>query len=610
MNSEDIRKSFLDFFAAKSGSVIVPSSSLVPNDSSVLLTTAGMQQFKPYFTGELDAKKDFGSLNTVSIQKCFRTTDIDEVGDKTHLTFFEMLGNFSFGLPGQGGYFKREAILWAYEYVTQILKISPERITVTVFQGDKEVPKDEESFDIWHKEVGMPKERIKLSGRQDNFWGPTGDEGPCGPTTEIYVDGIEIWNLVFNQYYCTRTNADDGGQRGRDMDLGQRSQSESAKSVLRKLETPGVDTGMGLERLTAVLQGVEEVFETDLLHPLVSKVYEIAPGLDERVIRILADHLRASVFLIADGVRPSNKEAGYILRRLLRRILGYQITYDIHKDLFKEAVGVVSGKYGKFYPEVAKSKEILTILEEEKTKFQKAIALGLAEIKKYEKIGGAEAFYLYETFGLPFELIKELSAKEAVENLTRQDFEKEFAKHQEISRAGAEKKFGGHGLLLSTGELKAKDAEELKKVTRLHTATHLLQAALRRVLGSEVSQRGSDITAERTRFDFSFPRKLLPEEIKNVENLVNEAIQKDLPVNFIEMEKKEAEKTGALYFFREKYPERVKVYYAGHSLRDAFSKEFCGGPHVSHTLEVGNFKIVKEEAVGAGVRRIRAMVQP
>ena len=586
MNSEDIRKSFLDFFAVKNGSVVVPSSSLVPTDPSVLLTTAGMQQFKPYFTGELDAKKDFGSLNTVSAQKCFRTTDIDEVGDKTHLTFFEMLGNFSFGLPGQGGYFKREAILLAYEYVTQILKISPERITVTVFQGDKEVSKDEESFNIWHKEAGVPKERIKLSGRQDNFWGPTGDEGPCGPTTEIYVDGVEIWNLVFNQYYCKK----DG--------------------TLEKLATPGVDTGMGLERLTAVLQGVGDVFETDLLHPLVSKIYELTPGLDSRVARILADHLRASVFLIADGVRPSNKEAGYILRRLLRRILGYQVTYNIHKNLFSEAVKIVSNKYGNFYPEVTKSKEINAILEEEKTKFQKAISLGLAELKKYKEISGAEAFYLYETFGLPFELIKELSAKEAVKNLTRQDFEKEFAKHQEISRAGAEKKFGGHGLLLSTGELKAKDEEELKKVTRLHTATHLLQAALRKVLGSEISQRGSDITVERTRFDFSFSRKLLPEEIKQVENLVNETIQKDLPVGFVEMDKKEAEKTGALYFFREKYPERVKVYYAGHSLQDAFSKEFCGGPHVSHTLEIGTFKIIKEEAVGAGMRRIRGIVMP
>lgn len=581
MNSENIRKSFLDFFAVKNGSVVVPSSSLVPTDPSVLLTTAGMQQFKPYFTGELDAKKDFGSLNTVSVQKCFRTTDIDEVGDKTHLTFFEMLGNFSFG-----GYFKREAILSAYEYVTQILKISPERITVTVFQGDKEVPKDEETFNIWHKEAGVPKERIKLSGRQDNFWGPTGDEGPCGPTTEIYVDGVEIWNLVFNQYYCKKDK------------------------TLEKLATPGVDTGMGLERLTAVLQGVGEVFETDLLHSLVAKIYELAPGLNERVVRILTDHLRASVFLIADGVRPSNKEAGYILRRLLRRILGYQITYDIHKDLFTEAVKIVGGKYGIFYPEIAKSKEISAVLEEEKTKFQKAISSGLAELKKYKEISGAEAFYLYETFGLPFELIKELSAKEAVKNLTRQDFEKEFAKHQEISRAGAEKKFGGHGLLLSTGELKAKDEEELKKVTRLHTATHLLQAALRKVLGSEVSQRGSDITVERTRFDFSFSRKLSPEEIKQVENLVNEVIQKDLPVGFVEMEKKEAEKTGALYFFREKYPERVKVYYAGHSLQDAFSKEFCGGPHVSHSLEVGSFKIIKEEAVGAGTRRIRGIVTP
>lgn len=567
-----------------------------------------MQQFKPYFTGELNAKKNFGSLNVVSVQKCFRTTDIDEVGDKTHLTFFEMLGNFSFGLPGQGGYFKREAILWAYEYVTQVLKISTERIMVTVFQGDKEVPKDEESFDIWHKEVGIPKERIKLSGRQDNFWGPTGDEGPCGPTTEIYVDGVEIWNLVFNQYYCKKDK------------------------TLEKLAMPGVDTGMGLERLLAVLQGADEVFETDLLRPLILKIYELAPALDKKVARILADHLRGSVFLIADGVRPSNKEVGYILRRLLRRILGYQATYDIHQNLFAAAVGIIKEKYVKIYPEVAQAEEILKVLEEERSKFGVAIVDGIKELnKRYpgpqmsggrgqpykhfivgQEIGG-DVFDLYQTYGLPLELIKELLEKkfyEFEEKAFRNRIEEEFKKHQEVSRAGAEKKFGGHGLLFSTGELKAKDETELKKVTRLHTATHLLQAALRKVLGLEVSQKGSDITAERTRFDFSFSRKLLPEEIKKVENLVNEAIQKDLPVGFIEMEKKEAEKTGALYFFREKYPERVKVYYAGHSLQDAFSKEFCGGPHVNHTLEVGSFKIIKEEAVGAGVRRIRGIVAP
>ncbi len=593
MQSEEIRKSFLEFFHAK-GHAVVPSSSLVPDDPSVLLTTAGMQQFKKYFTGEMDAKRDYGSASAVSIQKCFRTSDIDEVGDKTHLTFFEMLGNFSFG-----GYLKKEAIHYAYEYLTKALGINPERITVTVFAGEdggpstgsgQTIPFDKESFDIWHKEIGLPVSRISKHDRQDNFWGPTGNEGPCGPTTEIYVDGVEVWNLVFNQYYQSKDPSAGSGQ-----------------AKLEKLKTPGVDTGMGFERLTAMLQGVEDVFATDLFEPLIKKINETAPHLKDREVRIIADHLRSSVFLAADGVRPSNKEAGYILRRLLRRVLAYQVLYDIHGDLLSDATKIVKEKFGKFYPEVA-SPIILEILETERDKFQKAIALGIKELPKYKTITAKDAFYLYETFGLPRELIVEL-VPAAAKNLDKNDFEAEFSKHQEISRAGLEKKFGGHGLLLDTGELKAKDEIELQKVVRLHTATHLLQAALRKVLGNEVQQKGSDITAERTRFDFAFSRKLTAEEIKKVEILVNEAIEKDLPVQFKEMSKSEAVKTGALYFFKEKYPDKVKVYYAGRSLEDAFSKEFCGGPHVSNTLVIGKFKITKEEAVGSGVRRIRATVE-
>jgi alanyl-tRNA synthetase len=576
MSSEEIRKSFLDFFK-KNKHAVVSSSSLLPDDPSVLLTTAGMQQFKRYFTQELDAKKYFGGLNTASVQKCFRTSDIDEVGDKTHLTFFEMLGNFSFG-----GYFKKEAIHWAYEYLTNILNISPKRITVTIFAGDKDVPYDKESFDIWHKEIGLGELKISKRGRSDNFWGPTGDEGPCGPTTEIYVDGVEVWNLVFNEYYCRKGKP------------------------LEKLKVPGVDTGMGFERLVAMMQGVEDVFQTDIFEPLIKKINETAPHLKDREVRVFADHLRASIFLIADGVRPSNKEAGYILRRLLRRTLAYQTIYDVHGDLMAAAWGEIKEKFGKFYPEI-EDPRILEVMEAERDKFQKAIANGVNELKSYKVIEAKDAFYLYETFGLPPELLKEL-APQARLNFSRSDFDKEFKKHQEVSRAGAEKKFGGHGLLLNTGELKAKDEEELKKVTRLHTATHLMQAALRKVLGPEVKQMGSDITAERTRFDFTFSRKLTSEEIKKVEDLVNKVIEEDLPVQFKEMPKEEAEKTGALYFFKEKYPEKVKVYYAGHSLKDAFSKEFCGGPHVSNTLVIGEFKILKEEAVGAGIRRIRASV--
>lgn len=592
MLSKQIRQKFFDFFE-KRGHKIISSSSLIPDDPSVLLTTAGMQQFKKYYTGELDAMKNFGSQRTASIQKCFRTSDIEEVGDNTHLTFFEMLGNFSFG---KGGYFKREAIFWAYEFVINILGINSERITVSIFGGDlREIKNgvefDEQSYDIWHKEIGLPKDKIICGKREDNFWGPTGDEGPCGPTTEIYVDGIEIWNLVFNEYYQEK--------RGR----------------LIKADNLGIDTGMGLERLTAVLQGVDDVFETDILKDFIFKIREFIPGEEKKVAKILADHLRASIFLTADGIRPSNKEAGYILRRLLRRILAYSIKYDIHVDLFPESVDFMKAKFGKFYPELDDTKIILAVLEEERLKFQEAIGRGLKEMEKYNVISAKEAFYLYETFGLPFELIKELAGQK-IKNLNKGDFEKEFAKefegHQEISRAGAEKKFGGHGLVLNTGELKAVNEEEMKKVIRFHTATHLLQWALREVLGRDVRQTGSDINSERLRFDFSFNRKMTAEEIKKVEDLANDKIKENLPVYFKEMPKSDAEKIGALAFFKAKYPDVVRVYFIGPSAgsgQASISQEFCGGPHVNNTSEIGRFKILKEEAVAADTRRIRAIVE-
>ncbi|MDP3947703.1 MAG: alanine--tRNA ligase-related protein [bacterium] len=587
MNSREIRQKFLEFFKEK-GHAIVPSSSLLPDDPSVLLTTAGMQQFKRYYTGELDAERDFGARRTASIQKCFRTSDIEEVGDETHLTFFEMLGNFSFG-----DYFKEESIVWAYEFMTERLGVSPERIRVSIFNGNERVPRDFESYRIWHEAVKIPKERIDERGMEDNFWGPTGTGGPCGPTTEIYVDGVEIWNLVFNEFSS---------------DVG-RDELLSGGGTLSSLTLSGVDTGLGFERLLAILGGHASIFETDLLHPLVTDLASIAPGLEPRVLRVLADHLRSSIMLIGDGVTPSNKEAGYILRRLLRRILAYQITHDIHADLFPYAIKSVQGTFGDIYKEVNDTERILGVLQAEKQKFEKAIAKGLGELQKYQGVGAKEAFMLYETYGLPFELIKELAPTATVKDLTREEFDREFERHKEISRAGALKKFGGHGLILNTGELKAADHEELNKVTRLHTATHLMQQALRDVLGPEVQQRGSDITAERTRFDFAFPRKLTPEELKKVEEIINEKVDADLPVQFVELTKTEAIETGALYFFREKYPERVKIYFVGSTLQTAYSKEFCGGPHVTHTGEIGKCAILKEEAVGAGVRRIRATVE-
>lgn len=597
-----LREDFLNFFKER-GHTIVPSSSLIPDDPSVLLTTAGMQQFKRYYTGELNPFSDFGSARTASIQKCFRTSDIEEVGDNTHLTFFEMLGNFSFGPVGEDdpknfgkeGYFKRAAIGWGFELVTQVLKIDPAKIFVTVFGGDKEIPFDEESFKIWSQEIGLPKERIKLGSREDNFWGPTGSEGPCGPTTEIYVasdenqalqgKGVEVWNIVFNEFYKNKSGE------------------------YKKLENPGIDTGAGYERLLTVLERVESVFETSAFLPLVEVIKKMAPSLSLKELRVLADHIRGAIFLIADGVEPSNKEAGYVLRRLLRRIIAIKVKNDIHEDIFQLGYEEVKKLFGDIYPEVKDKEKIINVWQTEFFKFETAISRGIKELTKYQTISGKDAFYLYETFGLPFELIKELAPPQAVKNLSFQDFEEEFKKHQEISRAGVQKKFGGHGLILDTGELKAETQEDLKKVLALHTATHLLQWALRKVLGDQIRQMGSDINPERLRFDFNFDRKLTEEELKKIEDLVNEQIKKDLPVYFKEMPKKEAEKI-ALSFFKEKYPDIVKVYFIGsEESGGVISAEFCGGPHVNSTKEIGSFKIIKEESVGKGVRRIRATVE-
>lgn len=572
MTHQELRQKFISFFE-KRGHAVVPSSSLIPDDPSVLLTTAGMQQFKKYYTGEADPIKDFGSKNTASIQKSFRTSDIDEVGDESHNTFFEMMGNFSFG-----EYFKKEAIAYAHKFITQELGLSIDY--VTVFEGDKEVPADEESEKVW-QDLGI--KNIKKLGRSENFWGPTGSEGPCGPTTEIFVVGLEpeVWNLVFNEYYCQP-----GGK-------------------LEKLKQNGVDTGMGLERLATAVQGKKHIFETDLFAPLL----ELLPGeVEERHKRIIVDHLRGSTFLLGDGVRPSNKEAGYILRRLMRRTFVYEKMYKIPDHVFDAIIHDIVHEYGEFYSELMRGNE--TIREEfkkEREKFGKTLDRGVKELGRVTEINAENAFRLYETFGLPFEIIKELGGKRA-KDLTREAFDEEFKKHQEISRAGQEKKFGGHGLLLDTGELKAADQRELKIVTRLHTATHLLNAALHKVLGDAVEQRGSDITVERTRFDFLFPQKLTPEEIKEVEDLVNYAIQKDFPVTIKEMDAEDAKKSGALFFYKGVYPKKVKVYTVGNGA-EVFSKELCGGPHVTHTGEIGKFHISKEESSSAGIRRIRAVVE-
>lgn len=585
MEANEIRKKFLEFFKQR-GHAIVPSSSLIPDDPSVLLTTAGMQQFKPYYVGKADPMKAFGSKNATSVQKSFRTSDIDEVGDESHLTFFEMLGNFSFG-----GYMKKDAISYAFDFITKEMKLPIS--FVSIFDGSDGVPKDEESKAIWQS-LGVKD--IREMGMHEVFWGPTGTSGPCGPTTEIYcknADGkdIEVWNIVFNEFFFQGSREElNSGVSGKKLEL---------------LPMPGVDTGMGLERLAMISQNTKTIFETDLLAPLKTLLPE---NLDERKKRIISDHVRGVVFLLADGVRPSNKEAGYILRRLMRRVMAYEKIDSIPSHIIDAMIHEVIHEYGDFYPELKKNAEaIQKEVRDERERFEKTLEQGIREVYKFSEINAPIAFGLYESFGISFEIIKEVAGEKA-KNLKREHFDEEFKKHQEKSRAGVEKKFGGHGLLLDTGELKAGNEEELKIVTRLHTATHLLNAALRKVLGDEVEQRGSDITPERTRFDFSFSRKLTSDEIKKVEGLVNEAIQKDFAMTNKEMDLGDAKKTGALFMARGHYPERVHVYTVGNK-DETFSKELCGGPHVVHTSEIGSFKIIKEEASSAGVRRIRGVIQ-
>ncbi len=555
MESSEIRKKFWDFFE-KRGHKIVPSASLVPlNDPSVLFTTAGMQQFKPYYTGLGDPMKDFGSLNTVSIQKCVRTSDIEEVGDERHLTFFEMLGNFSFG-----GYFKKEAIQYGYDFIVKEMGLKIDY--VSVFEGDNNIPEDKESEEIW-KSID-PSLEIKKFGREDNFWGPTGDEGPCGPTTEIYVDGIEVWNIVFNQYF------------------------QNKDKTLKNLERFGVDTGMGLERLALVSQfpgkaGEKTVFETDLF----SKILEILPQeIPERKKRILADHSRAIAFMISDGVRPSNRGAGYILRRILRRLLA-----QFEFEHIKLALDWVIPKYNQIYKELDRNL-IWEVLDREWSQFIVALNTGVKELNKLDSLDSKKAFELYSTYGLPFDVMKD-----RFPNLDIKEFEKEFNRHQEISRTGLEQKFKG-GL-----------ANTEEKTVRLHTAHHLLLSALQEVLGKNVKQKGSNINEERLRIDFSFDRKMTSEEIQKVEEIVNKNITSGLEVVRKEMKREEAEKIGAEMEFGAKYPETVSVYFITDKDGNVISKEFCGGPHVENTSELGIFKVKKEEAVASGIRRIKAVLE-
>ena len=562
MSSKELRKKLLDFFKNKDHN-IVKSSSLLPNDSSVLFTTAGMQQFKEYY---LDKKSPYGN-KVASCQKCFRTSDIEEVGDERHLTFFEMLGNFSFG-----DYFKKEAIYFAKEFLDTLnLKID----YVTVFEGDGEIQKDVDSYNVW-KELGFSEEKNNLifKGRDENFWGPTGEEGPCGPTTEIYINGIEIWNLVFNEYF----------------------QDKNKKLTL--LKKKGVDTGMGLERLSMIVQNKPTIFETDLFLPIIKEIenqFNLKYENNNYYFRIIADHIKSAVFLISENIYPSNIERGYILRRLIRRAIRYGKLMNLPSGFLLPLAKKVIEIYKDVYCEIKLSENnILTVILNEEEKFEKTLNKGLKQFEKIaekKEITGEEAFHLYDTYGFPIELTKELADEKNIK-VDIGGFYNFFKKHQEVSRKGVEAKFGGIG----------KNADY--NATRLHTATHLLQSALREVLGESVRQMGSDINSFRLRFDFSFPRKLTNEELQKIEGIVNQKIKEDLEVKREEMSYEKAIRSGALSFFKEKYPPKVSVYSIGD-----FSKEICAGPHVKKTSELKKFKIIKEESSGANIRRIRAVLE-
>lgn len=579
MTSKEIRQKFLKFFEEK-GHKIIASASLIPeNDPSVLFTTAGMHPLVPYLLGE---KHPLGKRLT-DVQKCVRTGDIEEVGDYSHHTFFEMLGNWSLG-----EYFKKEAIEWSFEFLTSKdwLGLDKNRLAVSVFIGDEDAPFDNEAFEIW-KSLGISEKRIAKLPKKNNWWGPAGITGPCGPDTEMfYWTGdpnqipesfnddndlwLEIWNDVFMQY------------------------NKNTDGKFTELTQKNVDTGMGLERITAVVNGLDDNYRTELFWPIIEKIESLSGQkyeVNKKAMRIIADHLKASVFILGDekGIAPSNTGQGYVLRRLIRRAVRYGKLLGINETGFTSIISlIIIDIYKDVYPELEKNKKfVLDNLTQEETKFESTLENGLKEFNK-----GTSPFILFTTYGFPIEMTEEL-AKEKGQSIDKQKFEEELRQHQDLSRTSSAGMFKG-GL--------ADAGEETKK---LHTATHLLLASLRQVLKSEIVQKGSNITAERLRFDFNWPDKLTPEQLKEVENLVNEKIAEKIPVEMLELQKEEAKKVVTVLSFDEsKYGDTVKVYKIG-----SFSTEFCGGPHVSNTGELGHFKITKEEAVAAGVRRIKAVLE-
>lgn len=616
MNSDEIRQKFLKFFEQK-GHKVIPSASLVPadyGDNGTLFTTAGMQPMIPYLLGQTHP----GGSRIANSQKCVRTIDIDDVGDNRHNTFFEMLGNWSLGDPdtqdGIGaGYFKAESIPWSFDFLTNKeygLGLDPTRFYVTVFKGlldengTEIIPKDHESIKIWQKVFSDYKltngvsaneevdEQIRIIplGIDDNFW-IAGNSGPCGSDTEIFYDTrpelgltqgnfnnlvdsfrfIEVWNNVFMEY------------------------NKTVDGQYTPLSAKNVDTGMGLERITAVVNNQNNVFDTDMFAPIIGEIRQQVKNFDDKASRIIADHIRAAVFIISDGVSPSNTERGYVLRRIIRRAIRYADQMQADTGIASKIAYVVIEKYKKIYPELEQNRDkIIAELDKEEEKFRRTLTQGLKEFER-----GRDPFDLYQTFGFPIELTEEL-AKESGRTIDRKKFDEQMTQHQAISKAGADQKFKGG--LANTGEIE----------TKYHTATHLLLAALRQVLGAEIIQKGSNITSERLRFDFNWPEKLNAEQVKAVEELINQKILEKIPVEMIELPKEEAKKIVTVLSFDEsKYGDQVKVYKIGDprsGTGQLFSAEFCGGPHVLNTGELGQFKIIKEEAVAAGVRRIKAVL--
>lgn len=596
MKSSEIRQRYLKFFQ-KRGHTIIPSASLIPeNDPSSLFTTAGMQPLVPYLLG---AKHPAGT-RLVNVQKCVRTGDIDEVGDNRHLTFFEMMGNWSLG-----DYFKKESIEWSLEFLTskeEGLGLDPKRLYISVFKGEDGIPRDEDAIKYWKEnfkihsigaDVAGADEIIKDSiriiplGKEDNFW-IAGQTGPCGGDTEIFYDVvgdgkvegkfqdlvksgriIEIWNNVFMEFNKTSDGKYD------------------------KLSKPNVDTGMGLERTTVVMQGKDNVFETDIFEPLISYIKTNTERYDEKLARIVADHIRAATFIISDGIVPSNTEQGYVLRRLLRRAIRFIDVLKLSDNSIFDLVKIIIEEFGNAYPSLKINEEmIIKIIGAEDNKFRKTLAQGLKEFER-----GVDAFDLFQSYGFPLEMTLELAMEEGIK-IDIEAFNEKMKKHQEISKAGSEQKFKGG--LAGTGEME----------TKYHTATHLLLASLGKVLGSQIVQKGSNITAERMRFDFNWPEKVSADKLKQVEDMVNLKINEALPVEMVELPKEEAQKIATtLAFDLSTYPDMVTVYKIGVKDGQYFSIEFCGGPHVKNTSELGHFKIVKEEATSAGVRRIKAVLE-